>query len=488
MKKEVGLTLAYRDMWQSWGPYFPYAAQLVEVAPAIIGMGCFDRVETNGGAFEQVCLLMGENPNKAVREFTRPFREAGIRTQMLERGLSALRMNPVPSDVRELMFMVKKAQGTDISRSFCGLNDHRNLLPSIEYAHKAGMVSQVALAISDSPVHTIGYYMSLVDKVLEYGCDEICIKDMSGVGKPAFIAELISGIKKQYPSLPVVYHSHGGPHFTVDSVLEAARAGADSMDVGIQPLAWGKGHPEVAAVRNLLVSDGFLVKDIDSEAYGEVQSLTRKYMNGFVEKGIQTVDGQTVDSKLLSGCTLPGGMIGSLVADLPGFLDAVNFALRTQGRPEISLDQLTVELLQEVEYIWPRLGYPPLVTPFSQYVKNTALMNILNMYKGLSRWTTIDRDTWNMILGRMGQLPGGLDPELLALAAQKGYEFQTQTPQDLFPNELDRFRTVMIEKGWELGQDEEELLEFAMHERQYRGYKKNSYYFCAPFENSLQDR
>ena len=460
MKKEVRLSLAYRDMWQSWGRYFPSVAQLKEVAPAIVAMGCFDRIETNGGAFEQVCLLMGENPNKAVREFTAPFKAAGIQTMMLERGLSALRMNPVPADVRELMFKVKKAQGTDISRSFCGLNDHRNLIPSIEYAHKAGMISQVALSIS--PAQSVEYYLSLVDKVVEAGCDEICVKDMSGVGKPAFIAELISGIKKQYPSVPVQYHTHGGPGFTPESILETARAGVDYIDVAVEPLVWGKGHPEVSAVSELLRNDGFLVKDINVDAYEQVKSLTREYMEGFKSRGVISVDEQ-----LFSSC-LPGGMVGSLMADLPDFLDAVNFSLRAQSKPEMTLEQLMKEMLQEVEYIWPLLGCPPLVTPFSQYVKNTALMNLLNMHKGQPRWTTIDKDTWNMILGKMGRLPGELAPELVSLAAQKGYEFQTETPQNLFPNELDRFRRVMIEKGWDLGQDDEELLEFAMHQRQYR--------------------
>ena len=103
MGREIKFSLVYRDMWQSSGKYVPTVAQLKEVAPAIIGMGCFDRVETNGGAFEQVNLLFGENPNKAVREWTAPFQQAGIRTHMLERGLNALRMNPVPADVRELM-------------------------------------------------------------------------------------------------------------------------------------------------------------------------------------------------------------------------------------------------------------------------------------------------------------------------------------------------------------------------------------------------
>ena len=113
MKKDIRFSLVYRDMWQSSGKYVPTVAQLKEVAPAIIEMGCFDRVETNGGAFEQVNLLFGENPNKAVREWTAPFHAAGIQTHMLERGLNALRMNPVPADVRELMYRVKKAQGTD---------------------------------------------------------------------------------------------------------------------------------------------------------------------------------------------------------------------------------------------------------------------------------------------------------------------------------------------------------------------------------------
>ena len=168
MAKEIKFSLVYRDMWQSSGKYVPRVDQLCEVAPAIIDMGCFDRVETNGGAFEQVNLLFGENPNVAVRKWTAPFHKAGIQTHMLERGLNALRMNPVPRDVRDLMFKVKKKQGTDIARSFCGLNDHRNLRGSVEGAKKGGMISQVALSITNSPVHTLEYYMSILDKVVEY--------------------------------------------------------------------------------------------------------------------------------------------------------------------------------------------------------------------------------------------------------------------------------------------------------------------------------
>ena len=469
MAREIKFSLVYRDMWQSSGKYVPRVDQLEEVAPAIIDMGSFDRVETNGGAFEQVNLLFGENPNVAVRRWTAPFHKAGIQTHMLERGLNALRMNPVPADVRELMFKVKKAQGTDIARSFCGLNDHRNLKLSVEYAKKAGMISQVALSITHSPVHTVEYYMGVVDKVVEYGCDEICLKDMAGVGRPTFLAELTSCIKKKDPKLIVQYHGHTGPGFSPASMLEVARAGADYLDVAVEPLSWGKIHPDVITIREMMRADGFLVKDLNMDAYMEVRRLTQKFIDDFLGYWINPAN--HLMSSLLVGCGLPGGMMGSMMADLKGFQAAINASERAHGRPEISLDTLMVKLFEEVQYVWPRLGYPPLVTPFSQYVKNTSLMNLLNVLNGKPRWTTIDKDTWNMILGRMGQLPGELAPEIIDLAKEKGLEFYTGNPQDMYPDELPKFRQMMKEEGWDEGQDQEELFEFAMHERQYRDYK-----------------
>ena len=469
MAREIKFSLVYRDMWQSSGKYVPMVHQLTEIAPVIIEMGCFDRVETNGGAFEQVNLLFGENPNKAVREWTAPFNKVGIQTHMLERGLNALRMNPVPADVRELMYKVKAKQGTNISRSFCGLNDHRNLELSVKYAKSGGMISQVALSITYSPVHTVEYYMGLVDKVVSYGCDEICLKDMAGIGRPAFLGRLTKAIKDKYPHIVVEYHGHTGPGFSVASMLEVARAGADYLDVAMEPLSWGMVHPDVITIQSMLKDAGFKVKDINMDAYMEARRLTQSYMDDYL--GYFIDPSNKVMTSLLVGCGLPGGMMGSMMADLKGFHGAINSSLRNQGKKELQLNELVVMLFQEVEYVWPRLGYPPLVTPFSQYVKNIALMNLMHILKGEPRWSTIDKDTWNMILGKTGKLPGELAPEIIQIAKEKGMEFYTGNPQDAFPNELDKFRKEMKENNWDLGQDDEELFEFAMHERQYRDYK-----------------
>lgn len=107
-KRQIRFSLIYRDMWQSSGKYVPRVDQLKKIAPVIIDMGCFARIGTNGGAFEQVCLLFGENPNQTVPEWAKPFNEAGIQTHMLERALNGIRMFPVPADVRMLMYKVKR--------------------------------------------------------------------------------------------------------------------------------------------------------------------------------------------------------------------------------------------------------------------------------------------------------------------------------------------------------------------------------------------
>lgn len=469
MSKEIKFSLVYRDMWQSSGKYQPRVDQLTKIAPVIVDMGCFDRIETNGGAFEQVNLMYGENPNKAVRAWTKEFNKAGIQTHMLERALNGLRMYGVPADVRRLMAKVKKAQGVDIMRSFCGLNDPRNLELSVKYAKEAGMISQAALSITHSPVHTVEYYMGIVDKLVEFGADEIALKDMAGVGRPATLGRLVSEIKKKYPHIIVQYHGHTGPGLSMASTLMVAQAGADVIDCAMEPLSWGMVHPDVISVQAMLKDAGFLVKDINMDAYMEARKLTQEFIDDFL--GLYINPANRISSSLLVGCGLPGGMMGSMMSDLKGVHGAINMALKKSGKPEVSFEELTVQLFQEVEHIWPMLGYPPLVTPFSQYTKNIAVMNLLSMAQGKPRFSQIDKDSWNMILGKAGKLPGPLAPEIVELAKQQGLEFYDGVPQDAYPDALPEYIKEMEDNGWDRGEDDEELFELAMHDRQYRDYK-----------------
>ena len=416
MKKRIQFSLVYRDMWQSSGKFQPRKDQLERVAPAIIDMGCFDRVETNGGAFEQVNLLAGENPNAAVRAFCKPFNEVGIKTHMLDRGLNALRMYPVPDDVRELQYKVKHAQGVDIPRIFCGLNDTR-----------------------------------------------------AGIGQPAMLGALTKAIKTKHPDIIIQYHGHSGPGLSMASILEVCNNGADVIDTAIEPLSWGKVHPDIISVQSMLKNEGFEVKEINMNAYMQARSLTQEFIDDWL--GYFINPGNKHMSSLLLGCGLPGGMMGSMMADLAGMHRTINSIRAKKGLHEYNTDEMLVKLFEEVEYVWPRVGYPPLVTPFSQYVKNIALMNLLTIEQGKGRFVMMDDSMWGMILGKSGKIPGEIAPELKELAAKQGREFTDADPHTLIPNALDDFRKEMDENGWDYGQDDEELYELGMHPEQYRDFK-----------------
>ena len=469
MGRKIKFSLLYRDMWQSSGKYVPRLDQLERVAPHIIAMGCFSRVETNGGGFEQINLLFGENPNKAVRSWTKPFNDAGIQTHMLERALNGIRMSPVPADIRKLMYKVKKKQGTDIARSFCGLNDPRNIIDSIVYAKEGGMIAQAAMSIAFSEVHTVEYYVNLADTLIKAGADEICLKDMAGVARPAWLGRITKGIRELHKDIPLTYHGHAGPGFSVATILEVCRHGVDFVDVGMEPLSWGTGHADILTIQPMLKDAGFDVPEINMEAYMMVRSLTQEFMDDFLGFFISQKNLQM--NSLLIGPGLPGGMMGSLMADLENNLASINKWKTKNNKPTLTQDQLLVKLFNEVEYVWPKLGYPPLVTPFSQYVKNLALMNVLQMEKGGERWTMIADNIWDMIVGKSGRLPGKLDPEIIRLAKEQGREFFDGNPQELYPDALDTFRQEMDKNGWDYGQDDEELFELAMHPEQYRLYK-----------------
>jgi pyruvate carboxylase subunit B len=276
-------------------------------------------------------------------------------------------------------------------------------------------------------------------------------------------------IKDKHPEIIIQYHGHSGPGLSMASILEVCKNGADVIDTAIEPLSWGKVHPDIISVQSMLKNYGFDVPEINMEAYMEARKLTQEFIDDFL--GYFMNPSNKLMSSLLLGCGLPGGMMGSMMADLKGVMDAINNNRKNKGEEPYSEDALLVRLFNEVAYVWPRVGYPPLVTPFSQYVKNIALMNLLTESMGKPRYSMMDPSIWGMILGKSGKLPGEVAPEIIELAKEKGFEFTTADPQSNYPDDLPRFIEEMEKNGWERGEDDEELFEFAMHESQYRDYK-----------------
>lgn len=292
---------------------------------------------------------------------------------------------------------------------------------------------------------------------------------MAGIGQPAFLGQLTKMIKDKHPEIILEYHGHSGPGLSMASMLEVAKNGIDILDVAIEPLSWGKVHPDVISVQSMLKNAGFDVPEINMDAYMKARAMTQEFIDEWLGYFINPQN--KIMSSLLLGCGLPGGMMGSMMADLGGIRATINNLRKKKGEEELSVDDMLVKLFNEVAYVWPRVGYPPLVTPFSQYTKNIALMNLLTIEQGKGRFVMMDDSMWGMILGKSGKVPGEVCQELKDLAAQEGLEFTDADPHTLLLNALDDFRKEMDENGWDYGQDDEELFELAMHPEQYRNFR-----------------
>ena len=468
VKKPLKITeTVLRDAHQSLIATRMTTEQMLPIVDKMDKVGYY-AVECWGGAtFDASLRFLKEDPWDRLRKLRDGFKNTKL--QMLFRGQNILGYRPYADDVVEYFVQKSIANGIDIIRIFDCLNDLRNLQTAVSACNKEKGHAQVALSYTLGDAYTLDYWTDMAKRVEDMGADSLCIKDMAGIGRPYTLGRIVANIKEKYPEIPIQYHSHAGPGFNVASIMEVCNAGCDYIDVGMEPLSWGTGHADLLTVQAMLKDAGYKVPEINMEAYMKVRALVQEFMDDFL--GLYISPKNRLMNSLLIGPGLPGGMMGSLMADLEKNLETINKSNIKNNKPLMSQDQLLIKLFDEVAYVWPRVGYPPLVTPFSQYVKNLALMNVMQMEKGKARWSMIADDIWDMILGKAGRLPGPLAPEIVEKAKAEGRQFFEGNPQDNYPDALDKYRKLMNEKQWEVGEDEEELFEYAMHPAQYEAYR-----------------
>ncbi len=95
------------------------------------------------------------------------------------------------------------------------------------------------------------------------------------------------------------------------SMLEVAKNGIDILDVAIEPLSWGKVHPDVISVQSMLKNAGFDVPDINMDAYMKARAMTQEFIDEWLGYFINPQN--KIMSSLLLSCGLPGGMMGSMM-------------------------------------------------------------------------------------------------------------------------------------------------------------------------------
>jgi len=163
-------------------------------------------------------------------------------------------------------------------------------------------------------------------------------------------------IKKNAPGIPIELHVHCTTGLGPLCALEAIKLGIDLIDTSVPPLANASSNPSVFNVAQNAQSLGYSsIVDLESLAPVE-KGLT------FIAKRENLPIGEPVEYDYSQYVhQVPGGMISNL-----------RFQLKNIGM----LDRLE-QVLEEAVRVRADLGYPIMVTPFSQFVGSQAAINVI---------------------------------------------------------------------------------------------------------------
>ena len=207
---------------------------------------CFSIEMWGGATFDVAMRFLHECPWSRLEQL----REAvpNIPFQMLLRGANAVGYTNYPDNVVYKFCEQAHKSGVDIFRVFDSLNYLDNLKLGVDAAGAAGGFVEGAITYTGDVAdpsktkYDLEYYLKLADEFKKMGVHSLAIKDMAGLLTPRSADMLISAIRKEHPDMPIHVHTHDTAGCGVASMLAAANAGADVVDVAIDAMSGLRGR------------------------------------------------------------------------------------------------------------------------------------------------------------------------------------------------------------------------------------------------------
>jgi len=220
--------------------------------------------------------------------------------QMLLRGANAVGYTSYPDNVVYEFCKKAKETGMDIFRIFDSLNYIENLRLGIDAVKKAGGVVEAAICYSgdvsnpNKTKYNLDYYLKLTEQLVNEGIHVLAIKDMAGLLKPHAATILVGAIRKKWPNLPIHVHTHDTAGTGVASMLAAAAAGADIIDLAIDSMSGVTSQPSMGAVVSALehsdLGTGIRLEDVHAiNSYWEQCRLVYSCFESGVHAGDSSV-------------------------------------------------------------------------------------------------------------------------------------------------------------------------------------------------------
>jgi oxaloacetate decarboxylase alpha subunit len=326
---------------------------MLAVAERIDNAG-YHAIEVMASSHIKKCVReLRENPFERMRLLAQKIKKTPMRAIGGER-ISAFEISP--DSVVDLWFERLLANGMRQLRISDPANDSAGWHNSVGRARRVGLGTVVNLIYSVSPKHTDEYYARKAREAAAVNPDYICLKDPGGLLTPERTQTLVEVIRKNAAAIPLTIHVHCTTGLGPLCALEAIKLGIQIVDTAVPPLANASSNPSIFNVAHNARALGY-APAIDEE---NLQSVAKDLT--FIAKREGMPIGAPVEYDYSQYVhQVPGGMISNF-----------HFQLKNIGM----LHRLD-EVLEETVKVRAELGYPIMVTPFSQFVGSQAAINII---------------------------------------------------------------------------------------------------------------
>lgn len=419
-------------------------------------------VEAWGGAtYDTAYRFLKESPWKRL-ELLRN-RMPNTLIQMLLRASNAVGYSNYPDNVVQEFIKISASHGIDVFRIFDSLNWVENMKMPIDEALKTGKIVEGTICYTGditSPKetkYTLDYYVNMALELESLGCHSIAIKDMAALLKPRAAKELVTALKKEL-HVPLHLHTHDSTGNGVSTVLMAAEAGVDIVDLSIESMSSMTSQPSmnavVEALRGSKRDTGLDFEELDelSRYYGRIRKVYEQF-----ESDMKAPNAEIYKYEI------PGGQYSNLLAQVTSMGSADDF-------------ESIKALYKDANDL---LGNIVKVTPTSKAVGDLAIFmfkngltkeNILTAGAGLSYPDSVV----SYFQGMMGQPYGGFPKELQKIVL-KDIEPLTDRPgKSLPPVDFESIKKHLVEK-YNYGDKSEEVMNqkaisYALYPKVYEDY------------------
>ena len=302
-------------------------------------------------------------------------------------GMRFITWEPAPRAIMRLALRLVIAYGIRRIQVVEPMNNMQALLETAKMARQEGAQQVVAgLVYSRSPVHTDPFYVNCAHQLAQHPdlIDIVYIKDPSGLLTPERVDSIVPALRRVLGPIPLELHSHCNVGLAPLCYLRAVEHGIDTLHTAIPPLAEGTSLPSLPRTVANLRESGYEV-DVDLEV---IQRISRYFFDVAERKGYPIGRPAEYDLSYYRH-QVPGGMVTTLQRHLQ------------EAGAQVPFEQV----LEEIVRVRAELGYPIMVTPFSQLVATQALLNL----RSGERYETAPDEVIKYVLGRYGQPPAPID-------------------------------------------------------------------------------